>query len=45
VLLKLPGALANSLRSDTASAFFPAALRYSPAQMGGLFRVVLGDFA
>tara|TARA_B100001059_G_scaffold233658_1_gene274198 strand:- start:6425 stop:6658 length:234 start_codon:yes stop_codon:yes gene_type:complete len=35
-LLKLPGALANSaLRtSDTASAFFPTALRYSPAQMG-----------
>jgi len=35
-LLDLPGTLANSaLRtSDTASAFSPAALRYSPAQMG-----------
>jgi len=33
-LLDLPGMLANSLRSDTASTFFPTALRYSPAQMG-----------
>ena len=35
-LLDLPGILANSSRcsSDTASIFFPAALRYSPAQMG-----------
>jgi len=40
-LLKLPGTLANSLRSDTASIFFPAALRYSPAQMGFWVRAML----
>jgi len=33
-LLDQPGTRANSLRSDTAHAFFPAALCYSPAQMG-----------